>query len=268
MTSTSSLAVALLVLAGCSLPAGPAPTEHATGAAAAPDVAEPGAADTPRTNAEVTDAQGRDGATAQVTPVVLNGVTSGDNVYLQLTPATAGAAPQTVLCTAPECAGWMGRRLPGALKGRRVGATFGHADQVDGSGAVIARGVRAVVALRLPAGEEEAAASAATAVLPLMPGVFVLEGTECRNPANAAVRVWTGRGLSGSATRDCRATVLSHDGGVYRVSNSCVNSYDGSRTAETLVIGVPDRVHFTVAGNRFGACPMAQVPAALRRLVR
>ncbi|TPW27715.1 hypothetical protein [Pararhizobium mangrovi] len=100
--------------------------------------------------------------------------------------------------------------------------------------------------------------------VPLTPGVYVLEGTSCENPANAAWRVWDGRGLSGSSTRACRATILSQDGKTYTLRNSCENTYDGSRSDETIAMTVTDQVHFTVQGRSFASCSTAQVPAALR----
>lgn len=108
-------------------------------------------------------------------------------------------------------------------------------------------------------------ADAVPDTIPLTPGVYVAEGTSCENPANAAWRVWDGKGLSGSSTRACRAEVLSHSGDTYRLRNSCENTYDGSRTDETLAITVTDQVHFTTEGVAFASCSTAQVPAALRR---
>lgn len=231
-----------------------------------PDPAIPAA--TRDKDVQLTNARARDTDAAEFKPVVLSKVTSGDNVYLELTPVREGGTPETVLCTARECAGWLGQGLPRALGGRRVGAKFGRADRVDGSGTIMERSVRAVVGLRLPDASSVATRAAGGVVLPLTPGVYVLEGTDCRNPANAAFRIWNGRGLSGSATKDCRATVLSRSGETYTVRNSCVNTYDGSRTPETLTVRVPDPAHLTVKGNRFRSCSMAQVPASLRKLVR
>ncbi|RJY08839.1 hypothetical protein [Aurantiacibacter aquimixticola] len=103
--------------------------------------------------------------------------------------------------------------------------------------------------------------------IPLTPGVYVRAGTSCENPANAAFRVWDGDGLSGSATRDCRGTIVSHDGNRYTIANSCENTYDGSRTTERLTMTVTDQVHFSIAGSEFESCSMAQVPDALQEMV-
>ena len=103
--------------------------------------------------------------------------------------------------------------------------------------------------------------------VPLTPGVYVLEGTSCENPANAAFRVWDGDGLSGSATRDCRGTIVSQEGNRYTIANSCENTYDGSRTTERLSMTVTDQVHFFIGGNVFESCSTAQVPDALREML-
>ena len=263
--------VLALAAAGCSAPA---PDANGTGEVAGP-VERRALAPAEPSAALADDAKAAGGPGDRPGPdyevVSLVALTSGDNIYLELT--RAGAGPETLLCTASDCATWRdGGGLPPALRGKRVAAKFGTAEQVDGSGAVMARGVPAVVDLRVPADLRQRAAAGRAAgdpgPVPLTPGVYVLEGTGCQNPANAAFRVWNGRGLSGSATKDCRATVLSRDGEIYTLRNSCVNTYDGSRTPETLTIRVPDQVHFAVEGNRFRSCAMAEVPDALRKLVR
>lgn len=103
--------------------------------------------------------------------------------------------------------------------------------------------------------------------VPLTPGVYVLEGTACENPANAAWRVWDGQGLSGSSTRECRAKIVSRSGDTFTLRNSCENTYDGSRTDETLAMTVTDQVHFSLEEQSFESCSMAQVPEELRKRV-
>lgn len=103
--------------------------------------------------------------------------------------------------------------------------------------------------------------------VPLTPGVYVLEGTTCENPANAAWRVWDGRGLSGSNTQACRAQIMSRSGDTFTLRNSCENTYDGLRTDETLAMTVTDQVHFSVKGQSFESCSMAQVPEELSKRV-
>ena len=194
--------------------------------------------------------------------MALTGFRCGDNCYLDL--VRLGEGPQAdVLCTAPVCGDWqVAGSLPEDFKDRQVAARFGTADQLDGSGTVMAAGVPAVLDLRLPEKSKEAG----TGPLGLRRGVYVLEGSGCEQPANAAVRIWNGKGLSGSATRDCRTSVTSRARMRFRVSNSCVNTYDGSRTAEAQTVTVPDSDSFRQNGQTFRRCPSSEVPKALRRL--
>lgn len=68
--------------------------------------------------------------------------------------------------------------------------------------------------------------------LPLPRGVYVLAGSACEDPANAAIRVFDGRGISGSATRDCCIRPIRIEGVRHAIEQSCVNTYDGSRSTE------------------------------------
>lgn len=103
--------------------------------------------------------------------------------------------------------------------------------------------------------------------VPLTPGIYVVQGESCRNPANAGWRGWNGDGLVGSSTRNCRAMILSRSGDDYRLRNSCENTYDGSRSDETFTMTVTDQVHFTIKGQRFASCSTAQVPSSIRNHV-
>lgn len=210
-------------------------------------------------------------------PVTLIGFTCGDNCSVEITRGVEGAAPETVLCTARACADWQDvSALPAALRDKGVTAKFGRADQVDGAGTVMKRNAEAIVDLRVPAALKISARSSGTGTepLPLVRGVYVLEGGSCRQPANAFVCIGNGTGLSGSATRACRATVRSRDGNTYQVTNSCENTYNGSRTAESQTITVPDATHFTLraggeaSARRFRPCPAGETPGALQRLAR
>ena len=83
--------------------------------------------------------------------------------------------------------------------------------------------------------------------LPLREGTYVRAGSGCEAPANAARRRFDGRGIAGSVTRDCRADILSRSGETFEVSQSCVNTYDGSRTSERQTITVPAEDRFRLA---------------------
>lgn len=298
MSRLTPLALALAV-AGCSSPASTGnaideshSAEVTTDIAATQAAGVPGdaratstgdaiTADTPVTSenyAQVMEARSREYEGLKYKPVTLNGFTAGDNIYLELTRGVEGAAPETVLCTARLCADWRDAgALPAGLRNKGATAKFGTADQVDGSGKVMKRGVEAVVELRLRAGLRRTSAKASTGdtgPLPLTRGVFVAEGSDCKQPANAAIRVWNGTGLSGSATRNCRPTIRSRDGDTYRLSNSCENTYDGSRTAAVQTITVNDKSHFALreegeaSAQRFRLCPAGEAPDALEKLVR
>ncbi len=123
----------------------------------------------------------------------------------------------------------------------------------------------------------KAASSSAThgqGVLPLVPGVYVLRDSDCRSPANAAIRIYTGRGISGSATRDCRATITSRKDGAFAVDQSCIDTYSRKRITETQSIRVEDARHFSLReGNEkstssFQLCPKGVAPEDLQRLVK
>lgn len=95
--------------------------------------------------------------------------------------------------------------------------------------------------------------------LPLQQGHYVISGTDCANPANAAWRIWNGEGLSGSSTRACRAEVTDRDGSTYSVTQSCEDTYSGERstrdfTLTTTVLG------FTMDGQPFALCPAETRP--------
>ena len=106
--------------------------------------------------------------------------------------------------------------------------------------------------------------------LPLAPGVYVLAGTECRAPSNAGLRFYDGRGISGTATHDCVATVLSTEADTLRIEQSCIDAPrgDGPRTVEAQTITVHDAHAFTLATDGgsagFRRCADDEVPGYLR----
>lgn len=83
--------------------------------------------------------------------------------------------------------------------------------------------------------------------LPIPRGLYVLIGVSCDRPPNAAVWIYDGVGLSGSATRNCRFTVADQAGPLYGGSNSCTNIYDGSRTSIALSVRVLGSDRFRLA---------------------
>ncbi len=107
--------------------------------------------------------------------------------------------------------------------------------------------------------------------LPLTTGVYVVGGENCANPSNAGIRIYDGRGLSGSQTKACRLTVNSRDGAAIQADNSCIDTYSGQRTSSAVSLRIPDATHFTIgeAGRSasYRLCPAAEVPSYLQDLV-
>jgi hypothetical protein len=107
-------------------------------------------------------------------------------------------------------------------------------------------------------------------VLPLRPGVYVIAGSDCAAPANAGLRFYDGRGISGTATHACEALVRAHEGDRYEVDQSCIDTPagDGPRTIEPQAITVHDARSFTLeterGAARFNQCPDDAVPDYLR----
>lgn len=113
-----------------------------------------------------------------------------------------------------------------------------------------------------------------TTALPLEPGVYVAAGEDCAAPANAGFRVYDGRGISGSATRDCRAMVRSGEGDVYRIEQSCVDTYSGDRSTTALTLRLAEDDGFTLTeegeaqATTFRRCPAGSAPAWLEAAAR
>lgn len=288
--------VIAVTIASCSAPSTSdesLPSEQSRSDAVAttppPDPSTPNAvggvvsADTPINSenySEVMAARSREYERLEYKPVTLNSFECGDNCYLELTERVEGAAPTKVLCTAGLCGDWQPEgHLPTALRNMAAEAKFGTANQVNGAREVVARDVRAVIDLRTPSADrptadrlsrssQAAGASSHARSLPLARGVYVAEGTGCRSPVNAGLRIWNGAGLSGSATRNCRTTIQSREGNMFNVSNSCENTYDGSRTVETQAITVRGPTRFTLVEQSYRMCPAGEVPASLENLAR
>jgi len=108
----------------------------------------------------------------------------------------------------------------------------------------------------------------------LKPGIYVAKGSSCGAPANAAIRRYDGRGLSGAHSRACRATVLSRKGTRYTVSQSCIDAGAGPapRVSERQTITVQDALTFTQKtrgpATTYSYCPVYQLPADLRKLAQ
>lgn len=108
----------------------------------------------------------------------------------------------------------------------------------------------------------------------LKPGIYVAKGSRCASPANAAIRRYDGRGISGAHSRACRATVLSRKGGSFTVSQSCIDAGAGPapRVTERQIVTVQDALTFTQKtrgpGTTYSYCPIYQLPADLRKVAK
>ncbi|WP_116126340.1 hypothetical protein [Lewinella sp. IMCC34183] len=100
--------------------------------------------------------------------------------------------------------------------------------------------------------------------LALDPGLYVTDGSNCSDPANAGYRVWTGRGLEGSATKGCTLEITSRDGETYTGRQSCVNTYDDSRTDTDVTIEVLEPGSFVLTEadetTHLTLCPEGEAP--------
>lgn len=108
----------------------------------------------------------------------------------------------------------------------------------------------------------------------LKPGIYVAKGASCRSPANAVIRQYDGRGISGAHSRACRAKILSRRGNRIVVDQSCIDAGAGPapRSTERQTVIVRDALTFTQAthgsGTTYHYCPIDQLPAGLRSAVR
>jgi hypothetical protein len=108
----------------------------------------------------------------------------------------------------------------------------------------------------------------------LKPGIYVAKGESCRSPANAVIRQYDGRGISGAHSRACRVKVVSRRGNRFVVDQSCIDAGAGPapRSTERQTVTIRDALTFTQAtrgpATTYGYCPIDQLPAGLRSAVR
>ncbi len=108
----------------------------------------------------------------------------------------------------------------------------------------------------------------------LKPGIYVAQGETCRSPANAVIRQYDGRGISGAHSRACRVKVLSRRGSRFVVDQSCIDAGAGPapRSTERQTVTVRDALTFTQAthgaATTYRYCPIDRLPAGLRSAVQ
>lgn len=219
---------------------------------------------------------------AEYKPIFLEDYICGDNCYVRFSPDIEGGGDGEALCSADQCGAWeRAGRLPASLKGKRVGARFGTGPQVDGSGTVMRADFPRIEAFRFSKRDGPAPARGSTApatpivtpttgVLPLRIGVYVAQDIACDDPPNSGFRIYDGQGISGSSTKTCRLNVASTSGGVVRGSQSCINTYDQSRTDNPVRVTVRSNDRFLIedggAAQSFRRCETRELPQFLKTL--
>ncbi len=97
--------------------------------------------------------------------------------------------------------------------------------------------------------------------LPLRHGAYVGVGTDCKDPPNAELRVYDGRGIGSSKAGDCRARVLLRQGNVFRIEQDCREyggpGVDRARESATIRVDGPDRYTDLTYGDgeSYRLCP-------------
>lgn len=109
-------------------------------------------------------------------------------------------------------------------------------------------------------------------VFHLKPGVYVSKGQPCSDPANAAIRIYNGKGIRGSATHGCVAKIVKKVGNRYTVDESCIATPTGAgkKTTERQIVTVSNAIEFAIDKRgdvtTFHYCPVYQLPDSLRNL--
>lgn len=107
-------------------------------------------------------------------------------------------------------------------------------------------------------------------VLKLKPGVYVSQGQSCADPANAALRIYNGKGIRGSATHDCVARIVKARNNHFTVDQSCIDTPAGAgkRTTERQTITVRNALEFVLENGAHSStyhyCPTYELPTWLR----
>lgn len=108
----------------------------------------------------------------------------------------------------------------------------------------------------------------------LKPGIYVAHDMTCEAPPNAAIRQYDGRGIATAHTHACKAKIRGRKGNRYTVDQSCIDagSGPGRRFVERQQVTVRDALTFSQtvrgSGTTYRYCPVYQLPAGLRDVVR
>lgn len=106
---------------------------------------------------------------------------------------------------------------------------------------------------------------------PLKPGIYVAAGSDCADPANAAIRRYDGKGISTAHTRACTVSVKQRKRSRFTVDQTCIDSGagPGRRFKERQVITISDALTFRQkigsGETTYRYCAPYQLPAGLRK---
>lgn len=104
--------------------------------------------------------------------------------------------------------------------------------------------------------------------------MYVAQGTDCATPANAAIRVYDGKGISTAHTHACVATVLNQQHGRYTVTQTCTDGGEGEgqRVEQKQALVVISSQRFTqeigTLNTHYEYCAVALLPPDLQGIAR
>lgn len=99
-------------------------------------------------------------------------------------------------------------------------------------------------------GDSKVGNDATDRILPLEPGFYVLAGTDCADPANAAWRYWTGEGLNGSTTKACTMQLKRREGDTFTVEQRCTDTYDQSQSTTMMTLRIESVNRFVLVDDK------------------
>ncbi|MGN8160616.1 hypothetical protein ACS8Y6_01825 [Salinisphaera sp. RV14] len=103
--------------------------------------------------------------------------------------------------------------------------------------------------------------------LPLTPGAYVAVKTACDAAQRTNTVFFTGTGIARPGQNGCRATLVSQQGMIFHLDDSCAGNTAGSGANET--VSVPDAHHMALAANGqpvtlYRYCATGLLPPALQ----
>ena len=95
--------------------------------------------------------------------------------------------------------------------------------------------------------------------LALEPGLYVIEGSDCQDPANTGWRLWNGKGFQGADTGECTFELSGLEGEVYTGRQACGGGAGAELSIEVLE---PGSIILTEGGEtvHLTLCPDGEIP--------